>query len=86
LNSTPNDSRMTSMNDSKPSNQSPTKSKGILILFGVLTIWALIIAFGTLQTQASTDFRRPLIVLATMGVFLGVWAVALWASKKSSKR
>lgn len=50
---------------------------GVKILFAVLIAWGLLIAIGSFQTQASTDFRRPLIVGLTMGAFLSVWAVAL---------
>ena len=66
----------------KPTNQSPRKSTGVRIIFVVLVVWALLIAIGSFQTQASTDIRRPLIVIATMSVFLGVWAWALLARQK----
>jgi hypothetical protein len=58
------------------------KSNGLLILFAVLIAWTLLIAFGSFQTQASTDFRRPLIVVICMSVFLGSWGLALWARRK----
>ena len=62
----------------------PRKSnRGLKILFGVLIFWTVLIAIGTFQTQASTDIRRPLIVVATMGLFLGVWAIALLMRKRS---
>lgn len=71
----------------KPTNQPVSRSKGrgsqgIKIVFFVLIIWASVIALGSFQTQASTDVRRPLIVIATMGVFLGVWATAIWVRQK----
>lgn len=50
---------------------------GVAILFAVLIAWCVVIAIGSFQTQASTDYRRPLIVMLTMGSFLGIWAVAL---------
>ncbi len=79
------------MNQAKPTNSSsdsaeqaksiplPTKrkSRGVAILFAVLIGWCLLLATGLFQTQASTDIRRPLIMVLTMGTFLGVWALAL---------
>ena len=53
------------------------KSRGVLILFLVLIAWCVLIAIGLFQTQASTDIRRPLIMVLTMGAFLGIWALAL---------
>ena len=71
------------MNESRrPESIPPKKSTGIKILFIVLIVWAIVIAVGTFQTQASTDFRRPLIVVAIMGVFLGGWGIALWAKRQ----
>ena len=62
-------------------------SKGVATLFAVLIAWCLLIAIGSFQTQASTDYRRPLIVILTMGSFLGIWAVALaLRSKRVAKK
>ncbi len=69
-------------NSDKSTNQSQKKTNGVWIIFGVLIVWALLIAFGSFQTQASVDVRRPLIVIATMSAFLGVWLVALQLRKK----
>jgi flagellar biosynthesis protein FliR len=66
----------------KTTSQPPRVSRGVKILIAVLIAWALLIAVGTFQTQASTDFRRPLIVAATMTVFLGVWIGALFAKAR----
>ncbi|MDE0936652.1 MAG: hypothetical protein OSA89_12105 [Mariniblastus sp.] len=52
-------------------------SRAIVYVFAGLILWTLIIAFGAFQTQASTDYRRPLIVIGVMGFFLGVWWFAL---------
>ena len=61
-------------------------SRGVAILFAVLIAWCLLIAIGSFQTQASTDYRRPLIVILTMGSFLGIWAVALALRGKQPRR
>jgi len=64
-----------------------SSSKGVATLFAVLIAWCLLIAIGSFQTQASTDYRRPLIVILTMGSFLGIWAVALaLRSKRVTKK
>lgn len=66
------------MSDSnKPTKLRQKNSIGLLILFACLLVWTLLIAVGTFQTQASTDFRRPLIVIASMSIFLGGWWIAL---------
>jgi len=61
----------------KPSKPKPVISGGIKILFAILMVWGLLIAVGSFQTQASTDFRRSLVVGITMTAFLGIWALAL---------
>lgn len=74
-------------------------TNGLKILFGVLIIWTLLIAFGSFQTPGfgtdsndpkvvavktnPRDFRRPLIVGGTMAAFLSVWAIALRAKRRS---
>lgn len=66
------------------SNPAEGSSIGVKVLFAVLIVWGLLIAIGSFQTQASTDFRRPLIVGLTMSIFLGVWALAL--KSRANKR
>ncbi|MGI9496633.1 MAG: hypothetical protein ACR2NK_11305 [Mariniblastus sp.] len=61
----------------KRTNPQSKSSRAIIYVFVGLILWALIIAFGAFQTQASTDYRRPLIVIGVMGFFLGVWWLAL---------
>jgi hypothetical protein len=54
----------------------------LAVLAGALAIWTALLAWGAyLQLGANKpqlDVRRPLIVLAAMGVFLSVWGLALW--------
>jgi len=61
----------------KLTNPQPKSSRAIVYVFATLILWGLIIALGAFQTQASTDYRRPLIVIGVMGLFLGVWWFAL---------
>jgi flagellar basal body-associated protein FliL len=48
----------------------------LVVLISVLIIWALVIAAGSLWMSDKLDFRKPLIVIGTMGTFLGIWLVA----------
>lgn len=56
---------------------------GILVLFLGLILWTLVIAVGSFHTQASTDVRRPIIVIACMSIFLVGWFIALRVKQKS---
>lgn len=62
------------------------KSQGVSILFLALIAWCVLIALGLFQTQASTDVRRPLIMVLTMGTFLGIWALALHSKRARQLR
>jgi hypothetical protein len=57
------------------------------VLAVVLVAWAGMFATGAyLQLGADApkhDLRKPLIIMGCMGVFLGVWGLALW---KRSRR
>jgi hypothetical protein len=52
------------------------------ILAAALVVWAGLFALGAyLQPGADNperDFRKPLIILAAMAAFLGIWGLALW--------
>lgn len=50
--------------------------KAIVIIFGLLLTWSLLIALGAMLRTEPFDFRKPLIVIGTMGVFLGIWLTA----------
>ena len=65
----------------KPPAPRSKSSQAIVYVFAGLILWASVIAFGAFQTQASTDYRRPLIVIGVMGLFLGVWWLALRARR-----
>ena len=70
MNSPDSPSSTSSSEEKIPS--SKISSMGVAALFVLLIIWCLVIAIGSFQTQASTDYRRPLIVILTMGTFLGI--------------
>ena len=54
----------------------------LALLAAALVIWAGIFALGAyLQVsvdQPRHDLRKPLIIMATMAVFLSFWGLALW--------
>jgi uncharacterized membrane protein len=51
--------------------------KVIWTIIGLLVVWSAIIALGAIVRADEFDVRKPLIVLGTMGAFLGVWLIAL---------
>jgi hypothetical protein len=60
-----------------------------LMLLGLaLVIWAGLFAVGAyLELGADSprrDLRKPLVVLATMALFLGAWGLLLW--KRAGRR
>jgi uncharacterized membrane protein len=62
------------------------RNQGVKIVLGVLLVWTLIIAFASFWTHDSTDFRKPLIVVGTMGAFLATWGFALSRSRKTTEK
>ena len=62
-----------------------------LLLLGLaLVIWAGLFALGAyLELGADTprhDYRKPLVVLATMALFLGAWGALLWKRGRGKLR
>lgn len=57
--------------------QSDGSRKAIAVIFGLLLAWGLLIALGATLRDEPFDVRKPLIVISTMGAFLGVWLTAL---------
>jgi membrane protein DedA with SNARE-associated domain len=60
----------------------------IAVLAAALVIWASLFALGAyLESGADRprhDYRKPLIILATMAAFLAFWGIALW--RRSRRR
>ncbi len=65
------------------------QSKGWLplgILVAALVAWTAMLALGAyLQLggdQPRHDLRKPLVILAAMGIFLAIWGLALWSRSR----
>ena len=68
------------MSDETKSNAVPTtaaRKNSVRILFGLLILWSLMLALGSLLFADSVDWRKPIVVMGTMGLFLGTWWQAL---------
>lgn len=50
------------------------------IVIGLL-FWGGLLAYGAYAFQGKNDFRKPLIVLACVGVFVGFWGIMIWANR-----
>jgi O-antigen/teichoic acid export membrane protein len=46
-----------------------------------LIIWGAILALGAYVFQGQHDLRKPLIILACVGTFVGFWGVLLWINR-----
>ena len=46
-------------------------------LFALLVVWVISIAIGTVLFGTVLDWRKPLLVVLPMGLFLTLWAVLL---------
>jgi hypothetical protein len=70
-------------------NQPPRNWLPLAVLAAALVIWSAMLALGAyLQLGADQprhDIRRALIVLASMGTFLGIWAAALWLRSRRQR-
>ncbi len=60
-----------------------THKTPVRILFGLLILWSLLLSAGSLLFADSVDWRKPLIVLGTMGFFLGTWWLAIQSRRRN---
>ena len=47
------------------------------IVVGLL-IWGGLLAMGAYVFQGRYDYRKPLIIMACVGLFIGFWTVMIW--------
>ncbi|MEM9411266.1 MAG: hypothetical protein AAGA30_09150 [Planctomycetota bacterium] len=64
--------------------QKQPSSAMTIALFVLLVLWVLSIATGTILFGKVVDWRKPMLVLLPMGLFLTLWAVLLL--RKQSRR
>jgi hypothetical protein len=71
------------------SDNSSRKWLPLVLLAIALVVWAGLFAAGAyLEPSADLpqrDIRKPLIILATMGTFLGLWGLALWLRNRRNE-
>ena len=46
-----------------------------------LIVWGTLLALGAYVFRGQYDYRKPLIVMACVGVFVGFWGILLWANR-----
>ena len=54
----------------------------LTVLISALIIWTVLLAIGAYlewgADQPRHDIRKPLMMLGSLGLFLAIWATALW--------
>ena len=46
-----------------------------------LIVWGALLALGAYVFRGQHDLRKPLIILACVGTFVGFWGVLLWINR-----
>jgi len=46
-----------------------------------LILWGALLGLGAYVFRGQHDLRKPLIILACVGVFVGFWGVLLWVNR-----
>ena len=72
---------MSKENDATDMKRSGTPKKTTLVLIALLFLWAVLLAIGANVNGGVRDFRKPLIVLGTIGAFATLWLIALSRKK-----
>ena len=60
--------------------------KALGAIVGLLLAWSFLIALGVMLRDEPFDFRKPLIVIGTMGAFLGIWLAAIFVRGSQLKQ
>lgn len=50
------------------------------IIIGLI-VWGALLALGAYVFRGQHDLRKPLIILACVGTFVGFWGVLLWVNR-----
>lgn len=51
-----------------------------------LVVWGGLLALGAYVFQGQYDVRKPLIIMACVGLFVGFWAVMIWRNRGRFQR
>jgi hypothetical protein len=59
------------------------EERDVIIPFIVigLIIWGALLALGAFIFRNQLDYRKPLIILACVGAFVGFWGILLWYNR-----
>ncbi|MCH2184046.1 MAG: hypothetical protein MK108_18765 [Mariniblastus sp.] len=80
MNESPEPVGMPEARASRDGKTSPRPYRAIILIGSFLLTWAVLLAAGALWS--GDPFRRSIVILASMGCFLAVWAAALWLKKR----
>ncbi len=58
----------------------------IPLLVTVLLVWGLLLALGAYLFRGEFDIRKPIIILACVGTFVGFWGLMLWVNRNRFNR
>ena len=72
---------MSKENDANNIKRPVASKKTTLVLIALLFLWAVLLAIGATVNGGVRDFRKPLIVLGTIGAFATLWLIALSRKK-----
>jgi hypothetical protein len=68
-----------------PDRQQPlSPTKLLALIMGALALWGVYIAIGSYLYNRNP--WRPLIVLASVGIFLGIWMLLLWGQSRRQRK
>ena len=66
------------MTDPAPNDSSSDANRALLRnIILALGVWGVVLAIGAFCFKRQYDYRKPLLILACMGAFLGFWLILL---------
>lgn len=71
--------------DSTHEQEQKSRSRVVAGIAIAIAVFGVIVAAGVYWSDPSPDWRKPLVVLAASGVFLGVWGLALRSRNRSRR-
>lgn len=65
----------------KPEAEREERDVIIPLIVIALIIWGALLSIGAYVFRNQLDYRKPLIILACMGAFVGFWGILLWYNR-----